>query len=205
MKHRNDAVTLLGVHKRFGDKVVLADFDLAIPYQSVVAMTGPNGSGKTTVGRIILGLESPDAGSVGGSANRTKACVFQENRLFSHLSAVENVTLVLGRDHAFRATRELHTIGLSGSAQTVPVRDLSGGQRRRVALVRALAGDAQLIVLDEPFIGIDAQAKPAVMTYVRKRLEGRTALLITHDGTEADALGARLVQIASRNHIDPSS
>lgn len=195
MTHRHDAVTLLGIHKRYGEHVVLADFDVVIPHGTVVALTGPNGSGKTTVGRLMLGLEQPDAGTVGGVGQRTKACVFQENRLCGHLSAVENVRLVLERESCAEAIPALRGIGLPQSALPTPVSALSGGQRRRVAIARALAGRAQLVVLDEPFTGIDAQTKAATMTYVRERLAGRTALVITHDPSEAAALGARLMRM----------
>jgi NitT/TauT family transport system ATP-binding protein len=189
------AVELRGVHKSFGELVVLDDFDLSLGAGAVTALTGPNGSGKTTVGRLVLGVERADAGTVAAAGGQQRAAVFQENRLCAHLSAVANVELVLGREHRAEAQRQLRQLGLDGAALTTPVGQLSGGQRRRVAIARALAGDAPLVVLDEPCAGIDVEGKSAVVAYVRERIRGRTVLLITHDASEAAALGARLVRM----------
>jgi NitT/TauT family transport system ATP-binding protein len=189
------AVELRGVHKSFGELTVLHDFDLSLAAGSVTALSGPNGSGKTTVTRLVLGLDTPDAGVVEGRAGQQRAAVFQENRLCAHLDAVSNVRLVLDRSRWAAALDELRLLGLTGSALTAPVAQLSGGQQRRVALARALATDAPLLVLDEPFTGIDADAMPGVMGVVRERIAGRTVLLITHDVADAEALGARLVRM----------
>jgi NitT/TauT family transport system ATP-binding protein len=149
------------------------------------------------VARLVLGLDSPDAGTVDGIAGRRRAAVFQENRLCAHLTAEGNLRLALDRADWAAAHDQLRQVGLDGPALSVPVHELSGGQRRRVAIARALAGDADLVVLDEPFAGIDAEGKSALVEYVRDRLQGRTALLITHDTAEGASLGARLVRLPS--------
>ncbi|MCJ7826852.1 MAG: ATP-binding cassette domain-containing protein [Demequinaceae bacterium] len=184
--------------RRYDDVVVLDKFTLELDEDRVTAITGPNGSGKTTIARLILGIDPPDGGTVEGLDGRRHAAVFQENRLCDHLTAVNNVRLVL--DHPDRAYVEdqLRRAGLPDEALERPVRTLSGGQRRRVAIVRALAGDADLVVLDEPFSGIDADSKADLVDYVRERLRGRTALLITHDSREAKRFGARVVKLAAR-------
>jgi NitT/TauT family transport system ATP-binding protein len=89
----------------------------------------------------------------------------------------------------------LARVGLAGEALTKPACDLSGGQRRRVAIARAMVVDADLVVLDEPFTGLDVDVKPLVLAYVKERTAGRTAMLITHDRAEARALGARVVTL----------
>ncbi len=183
------------VTKRYDGHTVLASVGLTLQPGSVTALTGPNGVGKTTLARLLLGLEAPDAGSITGLDGIRRAAVFQEDRLCSHLDAVANVALVLERERRGAARDELLLAGLKAADLTKPVSALSGGQRRRVAIARALAVDAPFVVLDEPFTGLDADTKPAVMGYVRERLSGRTALLITHDPADASFLGARVVTL----------
>ncbi|NTW42220.1 MAG: ATP-binding cassette domain-containing protein [Cellulomonadaceae bacterium] len=189
-------ITLRGVIKRFGDQTVLDGFDLDLPDGEVTVLMGANGAGKTTVARLLLGLAVPDAGVIAGLAGWRRAAVFQEDRLCPQLTAVGNVRLVLDRGVGRAAVEaELHRIGLDDESLAKPVRDLSGGQRRRVALVRALMAEADLVVLDEPFTGMDAQVTPLVTAYVRERCAGRTTLLITHDAADAERFGARVVEL----------
>lgn len=188
-------ITLNAVSKRFGDNVVLDGLGLVLQPGTVTALTGPNGVGKTTLARVLLGLERPDAGTLEGLAGLSNAAVFQEDRLCTHLDAVANMRLVLDNERRDEAVSELARVGLEGDDLHKPVGELSGGQRRRVAIARALAVRANLVILDEPFTGIDADSKPVVMEYVRERLEGRIAVLITHDPSEAAFLGARVVRL----------
>jgi NitT/TauT family transport system ATP-binding protein len=189
------AVTLNAVSKRYGDHVVLSGFGLVLEPGRVTALTGPNGIGKTTVARLLLGLEAPDAGTIDGLDGLRRSAVFQEDRLCAHLDAISNVRLVLDRERRAVAEEELALVGLEGEDASKPVRELSGGQRRRVAIARALAAPSDLVVLDEPFTGLDAETKPAVMAYVRERIAGRTAVLISHDPAEVKFFGARVVRL----------
>jgi len=198
-------ITLRGVTQRFGDEVVLDGLDLDLVDGGLTVLMGPNGSGKTTVARLLLGLAVPDGGVVSGLEGQRRAAVFQEDRLCEHLTAVGNVRLVLGRTTGASAVvSELRRVGLDGESLVKPVRDLSGGQRRRVAIVRALMADADLIVLDEPFKGLDTEAKALVMAYVRERCDGRTTLLITHDPAEAEWFGIRPIELTRRGTSEPS-
>ncbi len=190
-------VALKGVVKAFGEHPVLRHFTLNLCEGTVTAMTGPNGSGKTTIARLLLGLETADSGEIHGLAGRRCAAVFQEDRLCPQLSARENVRLVLDTNQWPLAQAHLTRVGLGGDSLTKPVRELSGGQRRRVAIVRALAGEPDLVILDEPFTGLDAHCKPEIMRYVRERIAGRTVLLVTHDLAEAAWFGARVVVVLS--------
>ena len=188
-------VTLNEVTRRFGDQIVLDGLSLTLAPGRVTALMGPNASGKTTVARLVLGLDRPDDGRVVGRHGLRCAAVFQEDRLCEHLSAAENVALVLEHPNRAAVAKELGAVGLDAEAIARPVRELSGGQRRRVAIARALSGDADLIVLDEPFTGIDVETKPELIAYVRGRLGGRTMLLITHDRSEATQLKAKVVRL----------
>ena len=189
-------ITLTSVTKAFGPLVVLRDLSLTLAPGTVTAVLGANGSGKTTLGRLLLGLETPTSGSISGLAGLRGAAVFQDNRLASHLSAVGNVRLVLPRT-APRSyvDDELQAVGLVGDSLTKPVRSLSGGQRRRVAIVRGVLAPSDVLVLDEPFTGLDTDAKAATLAWVRDRLDGRTPLLITHDPAEAEFLSATVVRL----------
>ena len=188
-------ITFRGVNKRFGDEVVLDELDLDLADGSVTALMGPNGSGKTTLARLLLGLAVPDGGVVLGLEGRRCAAVFQEDRLCEQLTAVGNVRLVLSRaTTGAEVVEELRRVGLDAESLVKPVRELSGGQRRRVAIVRALMAEEDLIVLDEPFTGLDVESKHLVMAYVQESRNDRTVLLITHDRTEVEWFGARLVE-----------
>ncbi|CAL8971394.1 Aliphatic sulfonates import ATP-binding protein SsuB [Cellulomonas sp. T2.31MG-18] len=189
-------IGLRGVTRRFGEHVVLDRLDLSLAPGGVTALMGPNGSGKTTVARLLLGLDRPDGGAVEGLDGRPRSAVFQEDRLCPQLSAVDNVRLVLGRGADRGAVLEaLAAVGLDDATVHAPVRELSGGQRRRVAIVRAVLADAELVVLDEPFTGLDQAVKPVTMAWVRDRCAGRTVLLVTHDEREAAWFDARVVHL----------
>lgn len=188
-------IALRGVRKAYGEQVVLDGLDLDLPDGTVTALMGPNGSGKTTIGRILLGLTQPDAGTVTGLDGRRVAATFQEDRLCEQLTAEGNVRLVLDRAHGGEAVAGLRAAGLDDDALAKPVRDLSGGQRRRVAIVRALVAPADVVVLDEPFKGLDSAARERLITLVRERCAGRTVLLITHDAAEAATLRATVVTL----------
>lgn len=190
-------ISVRGLRVSLGGRAVLDGVDLDLPSDGVVALTGPNGCGKTTLGRVLLGLVAPQAGVVTGLTGLRRAAVFHEDRLCEHLDAVANVRLVLPREVPPGAVvDELLALGLPSSALGRPVRALSGGQRRRVAIARALLADADLVVLDEPFTGIDVDGREAVLAWVAQACAGRSVLLITHDLADAARLGAPVVHLA---------
>ena len=189
-------ITLTSVTKAFGPLVVLRDLSLTLAPGSVTAVLGPNGSGKTTLGRLLLGLDAPTSGTIAGGSGLRGSAVFQDNRLCEQLTAVGNVRLVLPRSVTrTEMADELRAVGLADESLRKPVRSLSGGQRRRVAIVRGVLAPSDLVVLDEPFTGLDTDAKAATLDWVRARLVGRTALLITHDPAEAEYFGATVVRL----------
>lgn len=179
--------------KRFGDQLVLAGVDLVLP-AGVTAIVGPNGCGKTTLGEILLGLQQADAGNLSGLDGLRTAAVFQTDRLCPQLTAIANVRLVAPELSTDAIRAAFASVGLAPSAQDRPVSELSGGESRRVAIVRGLLADADLVVLDEPFSGIDAEHRDLIRAWTAARLAGRTALLITHDPADATALGARVLR-----------
>ena len=148
----------------------------------------PSGVGKTTLLRILLGLEASDSGLVEGRDGLRLSAVFQEDRLCANLSPVSNIRLVTGSSLSRQEILSaLAQAGLSDCAGQ-PARELSGGQRRRVALLRALLAPWDLLLLDEPFKGLDTETRKQIMDYVLLHFHkkpGRTVLLVTHDESEA--------------------
>ena len=177
------------VSKDYGRGSVLRDVSLTVRQGETVCLMGPSGLGKTTLLRCVAGLETPDAGAVTGVPRRL-GYVFQEDRLCDNFSAVANIRLVTGRTLPEKAIlQHLEELGLSDSVR-LPVSQLSGGMRRRVAILRALLAEYDLLFLDEPFKGLDRETKETVMADTRRRCAGRTVLLVTHDVAELDAMGA---------------
>lgn len=174
--------------KRFGGHTVLEDVTMEFPAGSVTCIMGASGRGKTTLLRCIAGLEKPDGGQIIGRPERI-GYVFQEDRLCDGFSAVDNIRLVTGRAVSEGdIRRHLAELGLAGSLDQ-PVRELSGGMRRRVAIGRAVCFGAGLLLLDEPFKGLDDAARRQTADYILRHRGGAAILCVTHDREDAAALG----------------
>ena len=182
------------LYKRFGDKPVLEDVSLTVPEGAVLCLMAPSGWGKTTLLRCMAGLEKPDSGTVRDVPERI-GYVFQEDRLCGHMSAVENVRLATGR-RMDSATIEAHLTELGlGEQLHQPVEELSGGQRRRVAIARAVCFGGGRLLLDEPFKGLDEANRRAAMDAVRAVSDDKTVLLVTHDAAEAEFFGGNRLSV----------
>jgi iron(III) transport system ATP-binding protein len=190
-----------GATKSFGSTQVLRGVDLDVPAGSLAAVLGPSGCGKTTLLRVVAGFERADSGTVTlgeeevtgpgrhvPPERRRVAVVPQEGALFPHLSVAQNVAFGLRgrRDRRARTAELLEIVGLAGFAERMPA-ELSGGQQQRVALARALGPEPHVVLLDEPFSGLDAALRAHVRADVRAALRaaGATAVLVTHDQEEA--------------------
>ena len=179
------SIVITDLCKSFGSTPVLQRFTWTVDRPMV--LMGRSGCGKTTLLRILLGLESADSGTVTGV--ETPAAVFQEDRLCPQLTAAANLTLTGHGLTPQDAERELRTLGFTDAELALPAARLSGGQKRRAALLRALlCRDAKTLLLDEPFTGLDRDTKAAVLKYLKVHTQGRTLLLVTHDPAERDAL-----------------
>ncbi|MBP5653483.1 MAG: ATP-binding cassette domain-containing protein [Lachnospiraceae bacterium] len=193
-------IKLRNINKKYGETQVLSGFSETFADGGSVAVMGPSGSGKTTLLRLIMGLETPDSGEISGTENGRFACVFQENRLIEHCSAPENLRLVLKKDVPEEAIiEELKSVGIGVSNPeelTKPVSKFSGGMKRRVAIVRAMMAEADTVILDEPFKGLDAELKQAVMGYIDDRIGTARMILVTHDEDEARQLCDRVIRIS---------
>jgi sulfate transport system ATP-binding protein len=205
------SIKATGIVKRFGDFVALDGVDLTVESGQLTALLGPSGGGKSTLLRIIGGLEEPDAGAVqidGVEATgipaqrRNVGFVFQHYAAFKHLSVFRNVAFGLEirkrpKDEIRRRVGELlELVHLSQFADRLPSQ-LSGGQRQRMALARALAVEPKVLLLDEPFGALDAKVRKELRDWLR-RLHDEvhvTTVFVTHDQEEALEVSDELVVI----------
>jgi sulfate transport system ATP-binding protein len=195
------SIEVTSLAKSFGSSVAVEDVSFEVPAGSLMALLGPSGGGKSTVLRMIAGLEVPDAGTVridGEDVTRLPArsrgigFCFQHYAPFRHMTAWENVAFGLKIRHrpkaeiAARVAELLELVRLSGFADRYPSQ-LSGGQRQRMALARALAVEPRVLLLDEPFGALDAQVRKELRTWLRELHEkvAVTTVLVTHDQEEA--------------------
>ena len=188
-----DKIIFDRVSKSFGEKHVLKDFCAEADIGSATCVMGPSGCGKTTLLRLLMGLDTVDGGSIRLPEECRFACVFQEDRLIPHLSCFENCRLVC-RD-AEKIAALLTALGLSESLHA-RASSLSGGMARRVAIARALLAESTVIVMDEPFKGLDGETRRRVLEQVKRGTEGKTLLVVTHDPADAEELGAKIIKMA---------
>ena len=184
------------ITKKFGETDVLKGIDFSLEKGQVLSIIGSSGSGKTTLLRIAAGLEKEDGGTV--EKNGRIAVVFAEARLFPTATVLENITLVMGGDKApakKKAREILAAFGLSKAEALYP-RELSTGMAARVSLARAVAYDADIYLMDEPFKSLDGEVKMTVMQYLRAFLKEKATLIISHDEAEADAMGGKVFRMA---------
>lgn len=186
-------IRLTGICKRYDEKQVLDNVSISLA-RGITCLMGTSGAGKTTLLRILTGLEMPDLGAVEGLPRRI-AMVFQEDRLTESLTVRGNLRLALGKHYdEAAAQRMLDALQLPGILPQ-NVSSLSGGMKRRVALCRALMYNADLLVLDEPFKGLDDETKKDAMDVLKAHSTGKTVLLVTHDEDEARYLEASIVRL----------
>ena len=199
-------IRIKNVSKTYGEKQVLSQLSKEFPAGETTVIMGVSGCGKTTLLRILLGLEKVDSGKVTGMPERV-AVLFQEDRLCEDISAYENIALVLERKRTraqkdaqkHHVEQEAAQVSITAEDLTQNVMELSGGMRRRIALLRALLYDADCVILDEPFKGLDAATKEIVMQYVKEKVAGRTTFLVTHEQAEADFFGGNIWKLPQEN------
>lgn len=182
-------IVVKDLSKSFGEKRVLDSFSAVFPAGKVSCIMGQSGCGKSTLLNIILGLLKPDGGEITGLPSRISA-LFQEDRLCEEFSARSNLRIAASKSLGpADIDSALADLGL-GSELLTPVRELSGGMKRRVALARAMLAEGDLIVMDEPFRGLDDATRSLAAGFVLRRLYGRTLIVVTHDPADLPLLDA---------------
>ena len=189
------------ITKVYDGKTVLDNFSAEFS-AGAYCITGASGTGKTTLLHIILGLVKPDSGEVVTETPHSTlhtphsyVAVFQEDRLCENLSAVKNVALVCPpKFPKEKIIEELTLVGLGDDLNKQTV-NYSGGMKRRVAIVRALITNADVIIMDEPFKGLDDQLKTGIISYIKERIKDKIFIFVTHNKDETVAFGAELITL----------
>ena len=190
-------ITVKHVWKSYDKIPVLTDFSHRFPEGETTCIMVESGCGKTTLLRMILGLEKPDRGEITGVPFGKLGAVFQEDRLCENLSAQANIRLVcrerISEEKISRVMEAVRLKDTDTDAGHKPVRELSGGMKRRVAILRAIMADARCIIMDEPLKGLDEETKLAVIQVIKQYTKGKTLIVVTHDKEEPVLFGAQTV------------
>ena len=207
---------LRNLTKRFGNKQIFSNYDLVIPEGKIVAVVGQSGGGKTTLLRMLAGLETIDSGTLiyNGQTlpleelekRHLLGFVFQDFQLFPHLSVLENLILspiktqnMSRSDTEDKARKLLDTLGLANHATAYPF-SLSGGQKQRVALARAMMIDPEIIGYDEPTSALDPELRKEVEKLIlENRATGITQIVVTHDMQFAENIADEIIKIEPKH------
>ena len=203
---------LKNISKRFGEKQIISDLNLKVPEKQILAIVGPSGGGKTTLLRMLAGLETIDSGDIIYNGEELPldelekrnllGFVFQDFQLFPHLTVLENLTLspiktknVAKEDAEKKAISLLTRLGLAEYAKAYPY-SLSGGQKQRVALARAMMIDPEIIGYDEPTSALDPELRLEVEKLILQNRElGMTQIVVTHDLQFAENIADTILKV----------
>lgn len=175
--------------KSFGDHRILDQFTLSLEEGQIYALMGASGCGKTTLLHILMGLVTPDSGDLSDFRDKKISAVFQENRLCEFLTAEENIKIILKHPSSKNISSILEEI-LPAESLSQPVHSYSGGMKRRVSIARAMLSDSDLIIMDEPFSGLDETTKEQVIRFLLKYRSNRTLLFSTHTAKDVALMNA---------------
>lgn len=183
---------LNNISKSFGKHPVLKDFSYAFPKKGTIAIMGASGCGKTTLLRIIAGLEKASSGTVEKSTEATISYVFQEARLFPNISAQKNVECCC--NDVEKAKKLLKEVGLGEFLDYLPA-ELSGGMKQRVSFARALSFDADIMLLDEAFKSQDETTREMLYGLIQEESKKHLIIMVTHDVSEAEKLASEIIKL----------
>lgn len=180
------------VHFSYGDKCIWEGLDVIFPEGQIAVLMAPSGRGKTTLLFLVAGLVQPRAGTIVYPGEHMRcSMVFQDVRLVAGLSVQQNIRLVNPQISTEQLSDCLREMCLAGYEKK-KVSHLSGGEKQRVAIARALLAEYDLLLLDEPFTGLDDEVKERVIEVIKTRSQGKTVLLVTHDRQEATLIGGQI-------------
>lgn len=183
------------ITKSYGNQKVLANFSQTFEAAQSYCLMAPSGTGKTTLLKLLAGLEQPDQGKIQGLENKKISMVFQEDRLLESYTAVENIRFACGKNISIEEIQRLLEAFLGKTDFALPVNRYSGGMRRKVCLLRALLAPSDLLLLDEPFTGMDEDSRRMACQLIRTYRAGRTLILSSHDRQDAQLLEAQILSL----------
>ena len=191
------SLVIKNLSKSFGEKEIFNDFSYSFGDRGIYALTGESGVGKTTLLRMISGLDSDYKGEISGAASVSFA--FQEHRLFPVLTALENVVFAISDKKSEAvlslAQNMLVSLGISEKDFSLLPSELSGGMKQRVSLARAFLKDAPILLLDEPTGELDSENAALTRDIIKKQAESRLVIIVTHNKDEIDELSATEIRI----------
>ncbi len=188
------SIALENISFAYADTPICHRLSWTLPESGIICLRGASGSGKTTLLRLLAGLEQPIDGHIHRPQGTRLSMVFQEDRLLPWRTTWQNIALVC--DDPQYIDTMLKQVGLAEYRNSLPS-EMSGGQQRRVALVRALAADSTVLLLDEPFTGLDNDTKALIFPLIREAARTKPILLVTHDNSEAEALHATVLPLGN--------
>lgn len=183
-------IQLNNLCKAYGDKVIFENYTRTLEFDGILLIQGKSGLGKTTLIRMIAGLEKADKGEIVKSAEKV-SFMFQEDRLIPFVTVLKNLTAVCDKE---KALKYLKLMGLENEKDNSPL-SLSGGMRRRVALARALCFESDLVILDEPFKGLDEKLKNEICEIIKEESQNRAFIIVSHDSEDAKILNAEIIEL----------
>lgn len=186
---RNDII-IQNLSKAYGKTVVFSGLSCTFGAGKRYCLTAPSGAGKTTLFKILLGLEKQDSGEITGLKGQRAGAVFQEDRLLEDYSALSNIRFVTGNRLSVSEINQYLLRLLPKDALQKPVREFSGGMKRRLSVLRALLAPSDFILMDEPFAGLDQETRLLTLRLIGELRKDRLLVVATHDPFDAELLDA---------------
>jgi NitT/TauT family transport system ATP-binding protein len=190
------------LYKKFDDKKIFDDFSLEIPEKKITSILGPSGIGKSTLLKVLSGLSSFESGEIIGISDKKMSFIFQETRLIPWLTVEENIEFVLKSQYKDGEKIKLISQSILNLVELIPSKklypkELSGGMKQRVSLARAFAYPSDILLMDEPFQGLDLRLKESILNSFIKlwHSNNKTVIFVTHDIDEALLLSHRIYMI----------
>lgn len=190
---KNRDIEVKNISKSYDGIKVLDNISHTFQAGSVTCIMGKSGIGKTTFINILMGLEKADSGYI--TSNISYSVVFQENRLIEELTPITNILAVVDKSVKREVVVDSLLKIMDSESLHKKVSELSGGMKRRVAIVRAMLANSEVVVLDEPFAGLDEDTKVLTIDYIKEMLGDRTLIVVTHDEGDVNLLGGEVFYI----------
>ena len=198
MKMENNGLRIDSLCKSYNGESVLKNLSLSLDMGKNYCLMAPSGTGKTTLFRILLGLETPDSGQIHGLDTLRTTAIFQEDRLLEGFTALENIRFVTGRQYPNSEILHILRRLLPEEALSKPICEFSGGMKRRTAILRALLAPSDFIIMDEPFTGLDGETKQKAIDLILEFTKEKLLLFSTHHPEDAELLFAETIHLTER-------